>query len=294
MTKKIFVRGMVLAGLLFLGLLILRLFYGYMAFPDGGRAALNNDRVYNKDAYAYNNSFELNRKNYASEKNKFSAPASGVADQKYEKIGSMVSQSLDFEKDENSIRELVRSHSALIQFEQSQGLAGNRTLNVGIGVIPDNFDAFILECRKIGKLVSIRIDKADKTNEYKDLEAKRLSLTKAREAMLGLKGRGGKIEELINLENRILEVEAQIQTLGVRLGEFDAENEFCTVKLTLRESMESAGIPFFQRLKVAFEWTVPVYLALTASLFFAGLFTWIFLPLIDRILEFFGKWKVKV
>lgn len=279
----------------FLILLTLRLVYGYMVFPVEQSLVTNNSLSNN---FTFNdntiNGFELARKNYASEKSRPMVQASALGEQKYEKIGSMVSRSLDFEKDEKTIRDQVLRYAALIQFEQSQGLAGARILNVGIGVVPEKFDSFIEECRKIGNLLSIRIDKADKTNEYKDLEAKRLSLTKTREALLGLKGRGGKIEELINLENRILEVEAQIQTLGVRLGEYDAENEFCTVKLTLRETLDTKGIPLFQRLKVAFEWTVPIYLTLTASLFFAGLFTWMFLPLLDRILEFFGKWKIRV
>jgi L-lactate utilization protein LutB len=74
------------------------------------------------------------------------------------------------------------------------------------------------DLQKIGKLLSIQIDKSDKTNEYKDLQAKRVSLEKSHASLIGLKGHAAKVEELINLENRILELEKEIQTLGVHLG----------------------------------------------------------------------------
>ena len=42
----------------------------------------------------------------------------------------------------------------------------------------------------------------------------------------------------MGLENRILEIEQQLQGLGVSLGNFDDENEFCTVHFSLLEGKE--------------------------------------------------------
>ena len=61
----------------------------------------------------------------------------------------------------------------------------------------------ILEIKKIGKLESIQIHKTDKTNEYRNLNAQRESLEKTRAALISFKGKGGKIDELINIENKI-------------------------------------------------------------------------------------------
>ena len=71
----------------------------------------------------------------------------------------------------------------------------------------------------------------------------------------------------MNLENRILEIERQLQDLGVSLGDFDDENEFCTVKFSLQET-KNVSISLFHRLKVALEWTVKIYLKVFTTLLF--------------------------
>ncbi len=237
----------------FVILFCLRLGYGY-------RYA---DAATNSNVSTYTDSFEFSKKNYASSKMNFDGQSQQVptVDQKYEKIASLGSQSGLFDEDEKKLRDLTTAHNALIQYEQNTGLPGNRKLNLAIGVPPRNFDAMVTKVKEIGKIVSLRVDKTDKTNEYKDLNAKKVSLEKTREGLIALKSKGGSIDESINLENRILEIESELQMLGVSLGEFDKENEFCTVKVTLAEGvLAKTGIPFVQRVKVAFEWTVKFYL----------------------------------
>lgn len=242
-----------------------RLIYGYSVTPE------LQDRLNSQGNQV--ESFEFSKKNYASQKLKVDRgteiQASNV-DQKYEKVASITSQSKSFDDEENKVRELVTNYEGLIQYEQSLGLKGNRRVNLAIGVPPDRFDAFVAEVKGIGNIQSIRIDKADKTNEYKDLKAKRISLEKARDSLVALKTRGGQIDESINLESKILEIETEIQSLGVRLGEYDQENEFCTVKLALQEQIVAkTEIPFIHRAKVAFEWTIKYYL-LSIAILLAG------------------------
>ncbi len=182
------------------------------------------------------------------------------------------------------MREAIKQHAAVVQYEQNSGLAGHRVLQLGIGVDPAKFDAMVKRVRDIGKLQSIRIHKVDKTNDYRQLQAKRRSLVKARDGLVGLKDKGGQINELVALQSKILETEQQIQQLGVQLGEFDAENEFCTVKVSLNEQRAAVtAIPFVHRLKVAFEWTVKYYLGLLGLFFIGGLGLLVALVVIDKI-----------
>jgi len=263
----------------FLGLFCFRLVYGYVAVSDTVESGIHS--------YAEANESEFSRKNYASEKLKVEKPADNQSyqvDQKYEKVASMLSQSQSFDTEEKQLREATAKYNALIQYEQRSGLPGNRRLNLAIGVPPDRFDAFVAEAKEIGKLLSIRIDKTDKTNEYKDLKAKRISLEKAREALIALKSKGGRIDESINLESKILEIETEVQSLGVRLGEYDQENEFCTVRVGLQE--QTAGrvqISLIHRVKVALEWTVKYYLMVLAILLAAGLITLITVNLLEKL-----------
>ena len=133
----------------FAGLFSLRLLYGYLVYSD--------DIVGESSVQSFNQqgSFELARKNYASEKKFYqsgnqslSLPA-GVAkfDQKYEKIGSLSASTNEFDKEEKNVRELIKNFKALIQYEESSGLEGKRHLNLGIGVNPDKFDEIISEIK---------------------------------------------------------------------------------------------------------------------------------------------------
>jgi len=136
---------------------------------------------------------------------------------------------------------------------------------------------------KIGSVVSKEITKIDKTNEYKNLNAKKASLEITRQSLLEIKKQSGKIDEYINLQNRILEIEQELQSLGVQLGDFNEENEFCTVRLTLSEFRE-IKVSLLHRVKVSFEWAAEYYLVMLGIAAFASMFGFFLLLIIEKLL----------
>ncbi len=260
---------------LFVVLFLFRLAYGYTK-------TFNN----NTNQSHFFESMSNSKRNYATKKYKVTsqsnAQASIKVDQKYEKIASIKTKSSNFEKEETTSRKTIKSLNAIIQFEQKSGNKGFRNLNLMIGVPPENFDQLYTSLIAIGNVQAKQITKKDKTNEYKELNAKKQSLEKIRTSLMELKSKGGKIEEYMELENRILEIEQQLQGLGVSLGDFDDENEFCTVQFSLLEGKE-IKIGILQRIKVALEWTVKIYLRLMTILFLASFFTYLLLVIIDKI-----------
>lgn len=267
----------------FITLFILRLGYGYFTYPNG---VVRTTVEYTPSE---NDSFVLERRNYASSKAAVKEVAAatpmGSVDQKYEKIGTLTSSSTQYEQDEKSLYELIKREQIMIQLERRAGLTPQRQLNIALGVVPDKFDKTIEALRQIGTLNSIQIDKNDKTNEYKKLEAERVSLQKARDALLELKNSNAAVSDMITLTNQLLEVENKIQALGVNLGEFDENNEFCTVKFTLNEKRDpkTMTISFTQRVKTAFIWTSTTYFFfwLTTVLGLLGL--WLLFAVMDKI-----------
>jgi len=224
-----------------------------------------------------------NRKNYASKKyHQINSMTSVHMDQKYEKIADIKSFTTEFETEEKIIRNRVKNYDGLIQFENKSGNKGHRRLDLTIGIPPENFDSIYNSLIKVGKIQSKQITKTDKTNEYKELNAKKASLEKIRTSLIHLKSKGGRIDEYMQLENRILEIEQQLQELGVSLGNFDDENEFCTVKVLLSEG-KVTEISILQRVKVALEWTVKTYLMLMLALTFMSLFAYLLLLSIEKI-----------
>jgi hypothetical protein len=228
-----------LAAVIFLALVAFRL---VVEPPEEIRAYISLRR---------SQSFDFAKNNYAT--TKLQGPGQPVGDsQKYEKIATLTELTQDFETDRKRVGDLIARQQGIVQFERATGLAGRRVLYLGVGVPPDHFDAFIDAVKAIGTNAQIEIIKNDKTNEYLQLRAKRATLDKARAGLETLQG--GSVDERIHVQNRLTEIEERTQELGVSLGEFDSQNELCTVKLTLTETAAAATPSWGRRIIDALEW----------------------------------------
>ncbi|PWV53288.1 uncharacterized protein DUF4349 [Chitinophaga sp. S165] len=269
------------ATLAFLVLFIFRFIYGYVANDGRQTGDYSND---------FFESISNLRKNYASEKVQYKgAPSQQQPDmavspsQKYEKTASVKTKSSHFEQDSKQIAVQTEAFKAIVQYEQALGLKGGRELHLMIGVNPEAFDSFYLAIQKIGVIRATEITKVDKTNEYRQLNAQKASLLKTLESLNELKSKPGPITDLVALHDKILETEGKLQDLGVELGNFDTENEFCTVKLSLYEGATEKKISLIHRVRVALEWTIHFF----TYLVFAALGTlcaaFVLLVIIDRL-----------
>lgn len=207
--------------------------------------------------------------------------ASGSQSQKYERVANIRSRSSRFEEEEKAVKGKIRDFKGIIQYEKNQGNKGNRSLFLQIGVAPALFDSFYVVMQQYGQVLSKEATKTDMTSEFLQLNAKRNSLEKTRTSLLDLKSRGNNISDLMSLENTLLDIERQLQELGVELGAYDEENEFCTVRFALSEGREQK-ISFLHRVKVALEWAIGYYCLFVLSLFLALLAAWALLSLVDK------------
>lgn len=266
------------SGGLFFLMLAGRLIYGYVATET----LFSNDHTNN-----FFSSVDNLRKNYASE-NKSLKLADGQqatlnTSQKYEKTATVKSKTAQFEKDAGAIKNETKSFEGVIQYEQNTGNKGNRELHLLIGINPEKFDSFYLKVQDIGRITSTEITKIDKTNEYRQLNAKKASLEKNLLSLNELRSRSGAISDYVSLHDKILEIETRMQELGVELGNFDTENEFCTVRFSLFEGAEKKGISFMSRLKTATEWTIKYYAILTVSLLCLATAIFVLILIIDKL-----------
>jgi len=229
----------------------------------------------------------ISRKNYASAKIVIAQPsAAQTVEQKYERISNIDTRTMDWEADTAVLRTAVESVEALVQRENASGLSGGRSLSLSLGVVPSKFDEAVERLRGVGDLVSINTVKNDRTSDFLALEAKRLSLEKTRDGLSALRNAGASLADRMNLETRILEIEGQIQELGVSLGDFSELNSFCTVNISLRET---SGPNLWRRLESAFfdalGWTVGVFTGLVVSLLAVFGIAFLALRIYDRLKE---------
>ena len=264
-SVKRVVKFLILGFFLLFGL---RLAYGYYRTPATPIRRSSRENVLG--SFQQSDAFSGSKKNYASEKiaavrpSPSAIPAMAV-DQKYEKTATVVSSTTNLASDDAAVRAKIEGYRGIVQYEQSSGGGdGAATVHMLIGIQPASFDAFCREIQTVGKLESFSVTKTDKTNEYLNLKAQRNSLESSRAALMDLKNREGRVDEFISLQYRILELDKELQALGVQLGDFDEVNEFCSVRLTLFELRESWIYPpgLLYRLMVAFSWTVKCYAAL--------------------------------
>ncbi|HEV3412751.1 MAG TPA: DUF4349 domain-containing protein [Puia sp.] len=274
-SRKRIRRTVVMFVALFVVLFLFRLLYGYYGrAPEQGSAEVGYDFFSNMKL----------RDNYASEKvANQAAPQDIFASQKYEKTATVRSETAHFDQDDSLIRGITKSYGGSIQYEQGLGKRGSRELHLSIGVKPDSFDSFYRAVQRLGELRSTSITKVDKTNEYRQLNAKKASLESSLESLNELKSKGGTISDFINLHDKVLEVETQLQELGVDLGNFNTENEFCTLRFSLFEGHERREVSFISRIKVALEWALEYYAILVAALAGVLLCSLLLLLIIDRL-----------
>lgn len=203
--------------------------------------------------------------------------------QKYEKIGYIDATTTHFNQDEKKIRSVIKKYKALNQFEQNTGLKGNRVLQLAIGVDPAKFDAVVEEMKSIGKMTSFDVSTYDKTTEYQELQAKRATLEASRHALEALKQKGGNIDEFINLENRIMELDTEIQALGVNIGDYDNSGNFCTIKFTITETKADIRVPVLTQSMRAFEWSMWNYLWFVLTVLLASLAAFVILKIYESV-----------
>ena len=264
--------------LLFSVLFFFRFIYGYLSTE-----ALNNND-YSDNFFSQ---IENLRKNYASEKmsiknNDVQAASNMASNQKYEKTASIKNKTSEFEKDEKLVKEKSKSFDAVIQYEQNLGQKGSRQIHLLIGVNPVYFDSLYTELKKIGKLKATEITKVDKTNEYRQLNAKKASIEKTLQSLNELKTKGGEIADFVALNDKILEIEEKAQELGVELGNFDSENEFCTIKLSMYEGETEVKVSILHRIKVALEWSIEFFIKINVLVLLITLSSFLILLIVDK------------
>ena len=182
-----------------------------------------------------------------------------VLDQKYERIASVSTRTVSYGQDLAKLDDAIEQSQAVVQMENAQGLEGSRTLSRVIGVKPQHFDSCLAAIQEIGMLVSSTTQKNDKTYEYNQMLAQKQELEKRIESYTALRSHGGSINELLNLEDKIIEVESQLLMQAVNLGEYSDDNALCTINVSLYEWNPTAVA---RRIWDAFVWTNKCYFAI--------------------------------
>jgi Domain of unknown function (DUF4349) len=184
----------------------------------------------------------------------------------YEKSAQLAAGTATFDDDEARIRAALASRHALVFNERNGGIAPERRLTLEIGVSPDRFDALVGQLRQVGHLESVSVQQRDRTTEFRQLHAQRQALKKYLESVLKLRPAGNpSIDAALKLEEKIQDIEKDLQKLGVQLGDLLGKESFYHAQVTLVEYQPGAGLhrthTLAGRLGFAFLWALAWWLA---------------------------------
>lgn len=154
----------------------------------------------------------------------------------YERSGQLALATDAFDDDESQIRSAVTAHQALVLDEQSSGMVRERRLFLALGIQPGRFDALMNQLRGVGRLESVSVQQRDRTDEFQRLHAQRQSLEKHHAAVLQLReAKNLSIDDTLRLEERLQDIDKELQTLGAQLGDLLSKESLYHVYVTLFE-----------------------------------------------------------
>jgi hypothetical protein len=184
-----------------------------------------------------------------------------------EKTARLALGSDAFDDDEAASRTALAAHHGIVFDEKRGGIAPERRLVLEISVPTDEFDALLGKLQRIGQLQSISVQKRDRTNEFRQLDAQRQSLKQYLASVLKLRGgKQGSIEDELKLEQKIQDIEKELRTLSLQMGDFLGKESRYHVSLLLTEYLPGSrfdrtyAVP--QRVANAFVWALGWWLAL--------------------------------
>jgi hypothetical protein len=255
---------------LFLGfvlLFLIRFLLSFLIFQGDSKKSVTAtpvaDIVYSREEISYKKRMVSNVTLLAEPSQNFLAEGPVDLLQVYQKEAKMKSLSSNFDEDEKNLKVKVKNVNGNISYENNTGLKPHRFINVVISISPQDFDSLVLDLKKIGELSEIMITKEDKTQEFRTLYAKRGSLVNYQKSLIRLRSNQGKVEEFISLEEKIQEIEKEIQSYGVQLGEFVEKESFCNIAILLMEYQRSIideeKYPLESRLVNSFIWAIKWY-----------------------------------
>jgi hypothetical protein len=192
--------------------------------------------------------------------------------QVYEKSAHLATGTAEFADDEAAVRAALKQYGATVTNETASGLAPSRRLTLEVGVHPDQFDGLVEELRQVGYLESVTVQQRDRTEEFRRLHAQRQVLRKHLDAIAKLRSGDRKltVEEELKLEQKVQDIEKELQSLGGQLGDLLGKDSVYQIYLGLSEYQPGSRLDrtytLPRRVGNAFLWAVPWWFAIVATL----------------------------
>lgn len=253
-------------AILFLGFIVLfvvRFLYSFAVPVEDLRRPFRRvaERMEQSVSFSYKRAIASNLTQIAASAELFLAQGNVQLLEVFEKTGTLNSTTVRFDSDKKKLFEVIEKHKAKVKSQSGRGLCPARSLNVAIHVKAEAFDDMVENLKGVGELDSISVAKSDRTEEFRKLFARKESLEKHEKVLLKLRESQGTVEDFIGLEEKILDIQKEILSARIQLGDFTREESFCNVSYSLSEKKqpEAPELSLKGRLLHSLVWSIINY-----------------------------------
>ncbi len=182
--------------------------------------------------------------------------ASGVPAMQPRKLVCTADLQLRVDSAENALKRaeaIAREFGGFIGSTSLSGRPdGSQTGNVTIRVPVDRFEDALAKLRELGKALQVETKVQDVTGQFVDLEARLRNRKREEQEVLRLYGRGGHLEDIIKVEERLAEVRESIEQLEGQMRLMRSQTDLSTIDIRLSERGEAA-VPQPERYSLRYE-----------------------------------------
>ena len=146
-------------------------------------------------------------------------------------------ESKKFDEDVDAIKELVSANGGYFESTSSYGNEeyGSRSASFTARIPSDKYEAFMNSVGEVGSLSSKSESVDDITSSYVDVQARLKSLNTKLERLQELEEQADNLEDLLAIEDRINDVQYQIESYTAQKKAYDDQIDYSTVSIDITE-----------------------------------------------------------
>ena len=158
-------------------------------------------------------------------------------------------------------------------YEDHRKDGGTLNLYLTVRVPSEQYSAFVAELEKVGKVTNKSQNVENISRRYHDTEARIEALEREEERLLEMMDKAEEIEDMIFIEERLTDVEAELSANKTDLATMDVDVRYSTINLSVKEVLvytkdEPTPINFGQRFSETFKDSWRSFLSFMEGLLF--------------------------
>ena len=256
----------------------------------GGDYGIAAGNAYYADTAAMEESAGVEYDSAKTEESGTEAPA--ITGDKLVYTGSMTIETLEYTETVKAIRERISSYKGIIQdqnewdgdkswyYTDGSTRTSNRTLSMTVRIPTESFESFMSDMEGTGKMTNRSENVENISRQYSDNAIEIEALEKQQERLLQMMDAANTVEEMILVEERLSEVQRDLNQKKSRRSGMDTDVRYSTIYLNVNEVQKYTPTDnqihidgFWEKVQEAFEdsWINFVYFLQQLVLWLIGI-----------------------